>query len=156
PANHLADRLEDRKARGAPPARIRVRKVRAEIAQAHSAQERVPDGVGQDIPVRVGVGAAIVRQRHASKNKRKSAREPVDIVADADAKSAPEALRHEAPPARRCDSIAITSDGSVSFKFEGSPGTTATARPAASTSPASSVAPASVASGRACARASIS
>src|SRR6185295_10154363 len=148
-AEHPADRLEDRQARDAPPARVGVRKMRAQITEAQAAEKRVAYGVRQHVAIRVGFGTPIVRQGHASQDEREAPLQSVNVVADPDAKLPLAALRHGCPPARRCDSIAITSDGSVSFKFEGSPGTTATAMPAASTSHASSVAAASVSAPRA-------
>ena len=117
------------------PDRVGVGEVPAEVSQADGTEH----GVGQRVAHRVGVTvapeAACALDDDAAQHERpvRVLGEAVDVdpLADAHGQSFPDA---------RWRSAARRSSGVVILKFPGSPGTTRTAAPSASTSTASSVA----------------
>src|SRR4051812_40325218 len=55
----------------------------ADVAFADRAEDRVGDGVRENVGVRVAVKAVRMRNLHAAENERAAFRETMDVVADA-------------------------------------------------------------------------
>ena len=100
-----------------------------QVAHAEGAQERTGHGVQQDVPVGVPLEAALVGNHHTSQPQRPTFHEAVRI----DALSDPHRRSSSARSARS------RSSGSVILRLPGSPSTTSTGMPNASTSCAQSV-----------------
>ena len=122
---------------GALPDGIRVGEVPAQVAQADRAQHGVGQRVAHGVGVAVTAQAAAALDDDAAQDERsmRVLGEAVDVdpLADAHAHPSRSASRRSAAP---------RSSGSVILRLPGSPGTTCTVPPSASTNMASSVAPA--------------
>ena len=127
--HHLAQQVH---AVGPFPGRVRVGEVAAQVAESHRAE----DGIGQGMAD--GVGIAVPAQPPCPLNDDAPQHQgPVRIVGEAvDVDALSDAHAH---PLRRCSAVS-RSAGVVIFRFRGSPGTTRTVAPSASTNAASSVA----------------
>ena len=106
----------------------------AEIAQAGGPEECVGRGVRDGIGIAVAVQPALPGKRHAAEHQGavRIVGEAVDVEALADPN------RHQRPSSTRRRAQARSS-GTVSLRLSGSPGTTTTRPPQASTNAASSV-----------------
>ena len=80
------DMAQQHPAVGVFPARVGIRKVRAEVAQRQSTQYRVADSVDQHIGIRMSVEAPIEGNRHAAEDELAPANERVNVetIPDAD------------------------------------------------------------------------
>ena len=118
---------------GPGPRGVGVGEVLADVAEPGRAEERVGDGVGDHVGVAVAGQAALAGERHAAEHER-----PPRVVGErVDVEALPDPHRHRSSANDR-------STGVVIFRFAGSPSTSTTLPPAASTSEASSVASAPV------------
>ena len=81
--------FEELDARGAREARIVRREEIADVAERGGSEQRVDQGVADDVGVRVSFEAAIVLERHAPEHERAPGDEPVRVVARADAVAHP-------------------------------------------------------------------
>src|SRR5262249_15270231 len=120
---------------GARPTLIGVRKVLADVAQAGGAEQGIGDRVRDHVGVAVAGETALVGKLASAEDQspRPVVREPVDVEALAHTHE-----RHRRSSATRSRAQSRSS-GTVNLRLSGSPGTTTTRPPMASTSDASSV-----------------
>src|SRR5947207_8277258 len=85
PAEKLPDVAKKQQARGVVPLGRSVGEMAADVAQSRRAQQRVTDGVGQAVAVRMAEGTFGERNPHAAQNEFSSDFETVHGVADAGA-----------------------------------------------------------------------
>ena len=57
----------------------------ADISEASGAEDRVGDGMADDVRVGMPVGALVERNRDAAENERTSLNQPMKVIPDADA-----------------------------------------------------------------------
>jgi hypothetical protein len=72
-------------ARCAPPLRIGIRKMYADISKARRAKDGIGNGVTNNVRVGMPLGSFLERHRHAGKDQRRSFHQPVEVITDADA-----------------------------------------------------------------------
>src|SRR5207245_11235871 len=133
PRHHGHDGFQQLEARDVLVARIRRRKVRAEVVFPYCAQKRVAHRVCEDIGIRVAVQPLGVGNLDAAEDQLAPGRQRVDVIAEADLHALP--IR-----ASRMASAMTRSSGAVILMFSQVPGTISTLCPNRSTRAASSVA----------------
>ena len=107
-----------------PVGGIRVRELPADVTQTRGAQDRVADGMDQDIGIRMALKPLFVRDFHPAQNQPSSGRKTVAVVAETDShRVLPETIL--SPRAR--------SSGVVTLILSASPGIIRTGIPVGST-----------------------
>src|SRR5579863_3657615 len=130
-AELLGDDLEELASRRVLPLRVVRWKVPTHVAKAGRAKECVDEGVDDGIAVRMPEEPSVVRDEHAPEHEASSWDEAMGIDAVTDPRG------HRASSSSS-DRSRTRSCGNVILKLRGSPGTTVTGTPIASTSAASS------------------
>src|SRR5260370_38459376 len=74
--------LEEKQARSAFPLRIRVRKMRADVAEPGSSQQRVAQGVAQDVAIGMSDRAFVERHMDPAEDQVSPLCQPVQVEAD--------------------------------------------------------------------------